>query len=88
MSRCGVIAAEQPVQTHTRMKTDAKKREYPFHKIDRTETNHHAELAGTEISPREFIKNMATRPSSHFFAQRLAKFVQHINGDDYRCHAL
>jgi len=85
MSRCGVIAAEQPVQTHTRMKTDAKKREYPFHKIDRTETNHPVELPGVEISPREFIKNMATRPSSHFFAQRLAKFVQHINGDDYRC---
>ena len=85
MSRCGVIAAEQPVQTHTRMKTDAKKREYPFHKIDRTEAGLPVELPGTEISPRDFIKNMATRPSSHFFAQRLAKFVQHINGDDYRC---
>jgi hypothetical protein len=85
MSRCGVIAAEQPVQTHTRMNTDAKKREYPFHKIDRADSVTALSLNGAEVSPRDFIKNMATRPSSNFFAQRLAKFVEHLDGDDYRC---
>jgi hypothetical protein len=85
MSRCGVIAAEQPVQTHTRMNTDAKKREYAFHKIDRTESVQPLALNGGEVSPREFIKNMATQPSSNFFAQRLAKFVEHLDSDEYRC---
>ena len=37
MVKCGVISAEQPVQVHTRKVTDAKKREYAFHKIDLTE---------------------------------------------------
>ena len=85
MSKCGVIAAEQPVQTHTRMKTDAKKREYPFHKIDRVESVQAIVLNGAEVSPRDFIKNMATRPSGSFFAKRLAKFVEHLDGDEYRC---
>lgn len=38
MQKCGVISSEQPVQEHTRIVTDAKKREYPFHKIDRLES--------------------------------------------------
>ena len=38
MHKCGVISSEQPVQEHTRIVTDAKKREYPFHKVDRLET--------------------------------------------------
>ena len=38
MSKCGVISSEQPVQEHTRIVTDAKKREYPFHKMDRIES--------------------------------------------------
>ena len=88
MSRCGVIAAEQPVQTHTRMNTDAKKREYPFHKIDRADSVQALALNSGEVSPRDFIKNMATRPSSNFFAQRLAKFVEHLDGDDYRCRII
>ena len=29
MQKCGVISSEQPVQEHTRIVTDAKKREYP-----------------------------------------------------------
>ncbi len=85
MRKCGVIAAEQPVQTHTRISTDAKKREYPFHKLNHIETvklksNHKGQ------SPREFIKNMSTRPASEFFAARLAKFVDNLDEDDYRCH--
>ena len=38
MQKCGVISSEQPVQEHTRIVTDAKKREYPFHKVDRPGT--------------------------------------------------
>jgi hypothetical protein len=30
MSECGVVGTEQNVQTHTRIATDAKKREFPF----------------------------------------------------------
>lgn len=85
MTKCGVIAAEQPVQTHTRMNTDAKKREYPFHKIDRSDHEVlNAELVGDQ-SPRNFIKNMSTRPSSDFFATRMSKFIENMDADDYRC---
>ena len=85
MTKCGVIAAEQPVQTHTRMNTDAKKREYPFHKIDRADHEVlNAELVGDQ-SPRDFIKNMSTRPSSDFFATRMSKFIENMDTDDYRC---
>ena len=38
MQKCGVISSEQPVQEHTCIVTDAKKREYPFHKVDRPGT--------------------------------------------------
>ena len=38
MSECGVIGTEKNVQTHTRIATDAKKREYPFHRISRNES--------------------------------------------------
>ncbi|MBN2708654.1 MAG: aminotransferase class I/II-fold pyridoxal phosphate-dependent enzyme [Calditrichaceae bacterium] len=82
LQKCGVIAAEQPVQTHTRMNTDAKKREYPFHKIDRPEND---DKKSYSDSPREFIKNMQTRPSSGFFNQRIAKFIEKMDPDDYRC---
>jgi aspartate/methionine/tyrosine aminotransferase len=85
MTRCGVIAAEKPVQTHTRMNTDAKKREYPFHKIDRTDVPVPVSEGQGEQSPREFIKNMSTRPSSDFFTQRMAKFIANMDTDDYRC---
>ncbi len=82
MSKCGIIAAEQPVQRHTRMNTDAKKREYPFHKVDRIEKGEQK----TDVdSPRDFIKNMQTRPSRRFFSNRVAKFVENMDADDYRC---
>jgi aspartate/methionine/tyrosine aminotransferase len=85
MTKCGVIAAEQPVQTHTRMNTDAKKREYPFHKIDRADSEEFKTQLVSGQSPREFIKNMSTRPSSDFFATRMSKFIQNMDTDDYRC---
>ncbi len=85
MTKCGVIAAEQPVQTHTRMNTDAKKREYPFHKIDRANLEDFKISDPSEQSPREFIKNMSTRPSSDFFGTRMSKFIQNMDTDDYRC---
>ena len=82
MRKCGVIASEQAVQTQTRMNTDAKKREYPFHKVDRVDKK---EILTDINSPRDFIKNMQTRPSSRFFADRIAKFVDNMDKDDYRC---
>lgn len=84
LSRCGVIAWEQPVQTHTRIATDAKKREYPFHKIDRINGDTDKDQ-GTNNSPNEFIKKMETRPSSDFFARRMANFVKNMDEEDYRC---
>jgi hypothetical protein len=84
LTRCGVIAWEQPVQVHTRIATDAKKREYPFHKIDRTYADIEREQRA-EDSPREFIKKMETRPSSDFFARRMANFVKSMDEEDYRC---
>ncbi len=84
MSRCGVIALEKTIQTHTRIVTDAKKREYPFHKVDRPEGDD-KKIAVKKDSPNEFIKNMATRPSSSFFMKRLAHFATNLDEDDYRC---
>jgi aspartate/methionine/tyrosine aminotransferase len=83
MKQCGVIAAEQPVQTHTRMNTDAKKREYPFHKIDKIENEDLKQHK--ESGPGAFIKNLSTRPDSEFFADRLSKFTANMDHDDYRC---
>ncbi len=85
LTRCGVVAAEQAVQTHTRANTDAKKRLYPFHKVDRSENAEPSVVDSSEQSPREFIKNMSTRPSSEFFGKRLAKFIGKMDEDDYRC---
>lgn len=84
MSRCGVIAWEQPVQIRTRIVTDAKKREYPFHKIDRFAGQPERKISSSD-SPNDFIKNMAIRPSSRFFEQRLANFVRNLDEEDYRC---
>ena len=87
MRKCGVIATEQPVQTHTRISTDAKKREYPFHKLDRLNTIDDISSDNGQ-SPREFIKNMSTRPTSDFFSNRMAKFVSNMDEDDYRCRVV
>ncbi|MBI9035131.1 MAG: hypothetical protein JEZ03_11730, partial [Bacteroidales bacterium] len=85
LSRCGVVAAEQTVQIHTRANTDAKKRLYPFHKVDQSTVYEPTPLESPEQSPREFIKNMSTRPCSEFFANRLSKFIGNMDEDDYRC---
>ncbi len=84
MSACGVIATEQPVQTHTRIATDAKKREYPFHRANRIESDDFYFEQGSQ-SPNEYIKKLKTRPSADFFAKRLAKFSQNMDINDYRC---
>ncbi|MGL5318461.1 MAG: aminotransferase class I/II-fold pyridoxal phosphate-dependent enzyme, partial [Bacteroidales bacterium] len=83
MAKCGVISSEQPVQEHTRIVTDAKKREYPFHKIDRPETKEKdfQALQG----PNDYIKMLELRPDSSFFANRLGRFIENMDSDDYRC---
>ncbi|MEN8122145.1 MAG: aminotransferase class I/II-fold pyridoxal phosphate-dependent enzyme, partial [Bacteroidota bacterium] len=92
MTKCGVISAEQPVQIHTRKATDAKKREYAYHKIDLT--GDETELRALRLkeskaikapSVNEYIKNLATKPKAEFFGQRMSKFVKHIDAQDYRC---
>jgi len=90
MSDCGVVGAESNVQTHTRIATDAKKREYAFHRIDRVESekeNAQKEKtqAQSEESPNEYIKILDTRPLGSFFVNRLEKFVQNMDMGDYRC---
>ncbi len=90
LKNCGVISAEQPVQMHTRIVTDAKKREYPFHKIDRTEHEEELRKKGIENSKlnpsiNDYIKNLAPKPNADFFAKRLEKFVKNIDKQDYRC---
>jgi hypothetical protein len=92
MTKCGVISSEQPVQIHTRKATDAKKREYAFHKVDLTEEemqlreeNKRAAKAKRSVSPNEYIKNLATKPQASFFGNRISKFVEHIDIQDYRC---
>ncbi len=90
MSDCGVVGAETNVQTHTRIATDAKKREYAFHRIDRLENgkeNAQKEKAQaqSEESPNEYIKILDTRPLGSFFVNRLEKFVQNMDMGDYRC---
>ncbi len=83
MSKCGVIASEQAVQIHTRIATDAKKREYPFHKVDRLEPK---SKKGIDFSnPNEIVKSLDTRPDSNFFAERLKRFVANMDKHDYRC---
>lgn len=79
MSKCGVISSEQPVQEHTRIKTDAKKREYPFHKIDRAEVKYPRAVSD------DYVCNINPRPMSGFFDERLSRFVSNMDSDDYRC---
>jgi len=92
MVKCGVISAEQAVQVHTRQVTDAKKREFAFHKIDVVDEEialrqERKKLAknNENASPNEYIKNLATRPKAEFFSRRMLKFVEHIDIQDYRC---
>jgi hypothetical protein len=85
MEACGVIAAEKDVQTHTRIATDAKKREFPFHKIDRTGSEPEPFDRNGNGTPRDFIKQMKTRPTAAFFGQRIARFTETLDPEDYRC---
>jgi len=88
MAETGVIGVEQNVQTHTRIATDAKKREYPFHRIDRIESQDDAKekaLALAAKNSNEYIKILDTRPLGSFFIHRLEKFVANMDMSDYRC---
>ncbi len=90
MSRSGVVGTEKNVQTHTRIATDAKKREYAFHKIDRKNNIAEAELkkkalAVAEENSKEYIKYLNTRPLGEFFVNRFEKFVSNMDTGDYRC---
>lgn len=84
MSKCGVISSEQPVQEHTRIVTDAKKREYPFHKIDRVDTKKPSGEPAEAI-PSDYVRYIDIRPDSSFFTDRMARFVANMDSDDYRC---
>lgn len=84
MTKCGVISSEQPVQEHTRIVTDAKKREYPFHKIDRVESKKPDGEIPSDY-PAEYIRYIDLRPDPSFFVHRLARFVANMDSDDYRC---
>lgn len=83
MQKCGVISSEQPVQEHTRIVTDAKKREYPFHKVDRQESR--SKELTEEAGPNDYLKLLDLRPDSSFFTNRLARFIANMDSDDYRC---
>ena len=83
MQKCGVISSEQPVQEHTRIVTDAKKREYPFHKVDRPGTISKKRLG--EAGPNDYLKLLDLRPASSFFIGRFARFIANMDSDDYRC---
>ena len=84
MTKCGVISSEQPVQQHTRIVTDAKKREYPFHKVDRLESRKAGGEAVEDVAT-DYIRYMDTLPDSSFFSNRLSRFVDNMDSDDYRC---
>lgn len=88
MRACGVVGTEKNVQTHTRIATDAKKREYPFHRISRRDTDANKpdkQNALSEKNSNEYIKILDTRPVGSFFVNRLQKFVQNMDMGDYRC---
>lgn len=86
MMKCGVISVEQPVQLHTRIATDAKKREFPFYRVDRDENEPMYLLdMNRGASKNDYIKTLSIKPSSKFFERRLARFVANLDPDDYRC---
>ncbi|MBT4411785.1 MAG: aminotransferase class I/II-fold pyridoxal phosphate-dependent enzyme [Bacteroidetes bacterium] len=85
LQKCGVIVGEKDVQTHTRIATDAKKREFPFHKIDRVEEDLQSTDTESSDSNQDFIKQMKTRPTAVFFGDRMNRFVGNLDAEDYRC---
>ncbi|MBN2614553.1 MAG: aminotransferase class I/II-fold pyridoxal phosphate-dependent enzyme [Bacteroidales bacterium] len=84
LSECGVIGTEQNVQTHTRIATDSKKREFPFHRLDRVE-NSLKKGKPTSGAPNEYIKVLDTRPMPSFFLNRLESYVSRMDSGDFRC---
>ncbi len=89
MTKCGVISVEQPVQLHTRISTDAKKREYPFHKVNREEDEQLYLLdMNRSKSNHDYVKMISPKPSTKFFERRLSRFVDNMDPDDYRCKIL
>lgn len=88
LSRSGVIATEQNVQTHTRIATDSKKREFPFHRVDRLgdpkERKEKMEAAAN-LNSNEYIKLLDTRPMPSFFVNRVRNFIGNMDAGDYRC---
>jgi aspartate/methionine/tyrosine aminotransferase len=85
LSHCGVIATEQNVQTHTRIVTDSKKREFPFHRLDRVKDRDENALVALGNQSNEYIKIMDSRPRSAFFLNRIKQFMPHMDYNDYRC---
>lgn len=85
IEKCGVISGEKDVQTHTRIATDAKKREFPFHKIDRSVQVSEPFSEEGRISDQDFIKQMKTRPTAVFFGERMRRFTENLDAGDYRC---
>ncbi|MDG5800198.1 aminotransferase class I/II-fold pyridoxal phosphate-dependent enzyme [Marinilabiliaceae bacterium ANBcel2] len=86
MTKCGVISVEQPVQLHTRIVTDAKKREFPFYRVDRDDDEPMYLLdMNRGKSKHDYLKTLSVKPSSKFFENRLARFVDNMDPDDYRC---
>ncbi len=85
LSRCGVIATEQNVQTHTRIVTDSKKREFPFHRLDRLSRRNEKDPALQLGQGNDYIKIMDSRPQSDFFLNRIKQFMPHMDFNDYRC---
>ena len=88
LSQCGVIGTEQNVQTHTRIVTDSKKREFPYHRLDRLhgEKDKQEKLeALTQKNSNEYIKVLDTRPMPDFFRNRIQQFIGKMDTGDYRC---
>ncbi len=85
LEKCGVIGGEKDVQTHTRIATDAKKREFPFHKIDRPADQSNLAKWEDSATDQDFIKQMKTRPTAIFFGDRMSRFVNNLDAEDYRC---
>jgi len=85
LSRCGVIATEQNVQTHTRIVTDSKKREFPFHRLDRLSRRNEKDSVLLLGQGNDYIKIMDSRPQSAFFLNRIKQFMPHMDFNDYRC---
>ena len=88
LSQCGVIGTEQNVQTHTRIATDSKKREFAYHRLDRLhgEKNKQEKIAAlAQKNSNEYIKVLDTRPMPSFFLNRLEQFIGNMDAGDYRC---